>query len=253
MPGISSLRRAWIIRALALIVLTPVLTLVAARDDLQGALATGLQLTAAMVLFQSAALVLLSLRARSQADVDAVSRVIRVALALAVGAALLVTAGLPTLAWLCGVAMFACFTLDALQPRNRPLGVLPLVAGFALAVCWVFAATGYWDAILWWTFPLAAFSALAIGGVASTATIPPSRRISRRTIGRALAGVGLFCSAAALLIAWRSPGPAILIALEGALSLLFVQRAARQFGPRGILGVTAAACTLAAAVFIVAV
>jgi hypothetical protein len=72
-------------------------------------------------------------------------------------------------------------------------------------------------------------------------------------LGAALAGVGLLCSSAALLIAWRAPGAAVLIALEGAFALLFIQRAARRFGARGIFGVAAAACILATAVFLVAV
>jgi hypothetical protein len=243
------LDRGELAQAAILVALTPVLVLVAAHHDYTSTLGPGTQLTIAMLLFQAALLVVGALRRRDTSE--APPRIFVFATAGLAGAALLVTATLPVGAWFSGLAMFACFVLDATMRRRTRFAWAPLTFGLAFMACWAFAAIERWDTLVWWLFVFAPFAALALN---SPGWDQGARAIvSRRTIGGALAGVGLLCSTAALVLAWRSPGAAILIAIEGAFALLMIQRAARRFGARGIFGVASAACALATAVFVFAI
>lgn len=253
-PGLKRIPLSRWLLAGACVVLTPLLVLAAARHDSGGTLGAGIRLTVAMVLFQAA---LVAFRATRPATREgATSNTLRfaaVVVALLAGAALFVTTSIPMAAWLAGLAMFACLALDAIRPSSARGHVATIVLALAFLVCWVFGGVERWDAILWWVFLFAACAIVALESVASQAGPKAQPVITRRMLGAALAGVGLLCSSAALLIAWRAPGAAVLIALEGAFALLFIQRAARRFGARGIFGVAAAACILATAVFLVAV
>lgn len=232
------------------VVITPILVAIAARHHQSGALSAGIRLTVAALLFQSAIVATSILRGRPGGSDGRPSNVLVATTAVLAGAALVVTAALPVLAWFAGLAMFACFLIDAATGRRNPLRWAFVTFGLAFLCCWAFASVHRWDTALWWTFLFAAFAAIALNSASSPQTAP--QRSSRVLLGGALAGVGLLSSTAAIVIAWRSPGAAILIAIEGAFALLLIQRAARQFGLRGVFGVASAASVLAAAVFIVA-
>lgn len=235
-----------------MVALTPALIAVALRDDLDRASSDLIRLTVAMLLVQCTVLVVALLRlrqARDEAEPRPAPRAAVVLAAAAVGAALLVTAPIPRGAWFAGLAMFGCFSIDAAVGRVRGLRWIPLAVGMALLVCWVFAGVDRWDVLLWWMLALALCAGLALN---AASTSGDGGRLPRRSLSGSLAAVGLLCSIGAIVVAWRSPGAAILIAIEGAFALLLIQRAARRFGMQGVFGVASAASILAAAVFVCA-
>jgi len=234
-----------------LAVATPALVAIATRHDHTGALSAGIRLTIAAVLFQSAIVVASILRERpSDATGGRPSSLLVATTAVLAGAALVTTATIPVVAWFAGLAMFACFLIDAATERQNPLRWTLVTFGVAFLCCWAFAGVHRWDNLLWWSFGFASCAALALNS--ASVVQANDQRLARRSLGGALAGVGLLCSAAAVVIAWRSPGAAILIAIEGAFALLLIQRAARRFGLQGVLGVASAACLLASVVFLLA-
>jgi hypothetical protein len=247
--------RQRLLQAAALLLLVAVLAALAVRGRDKFSLNNVVLLVIAMVLFQAAVLAIAFVRSRSDgAEVRHPPRLAVLVIAVMAGAGLAITGGLPFGGWLAGVAMFACFVADAVTRRRGRLAWAPLAFGVALAVCWVFASMREWDVLLWWSFLLAAFAAVALNS-ATTGSAQNGRQpvLTRRTLGGVLAAVGLFCSTAALVLVWRAPGAAVLIAIEGAFALLFIQRAARRFGQQGVLGSAAAACVLGAAVFVAAI
>ena len=233
-----------------MVVSTPILVAIATRHDHSGALSAGIRLTVAALLFQSAIVAAYILRDHQRGSGGRPSSLLVATTAVLAGAALVVTATIPVLAWFAGLAMFACFLVDAATARRNPLRWAFVSFGVAFLCCWAFAGAHRWDTALWWTFPLAAFAAVALNSAAPRQSA--QQRSPRASLGGALAGVGLLSSTAAIVIAWRSPGAAILIAIEGAFALLLIQRAARRFGLPGAFGVASAACLLATVVFIVA-
>jgi hypothetical protein len=244
-------RSRWYL-ALALVAITPVLVAVALREGFAAEIADLLRFSLSMLLMNGTVLVVAWLPFHQPRSANA-PRAPRTAVALAAcagGGALLVTATIAPGAWLAGLAMFACYGVDAATGRDRGLRWIPLVLGLALMVCWVFAGVGRWDAVLWWSLALALSAGLALNA-ASKAGDPG--RVTRRSLSGALAGVGLLCSIGAIVLAARAPGAAVLIAVEGAFALVLMQRAARSFGQRGVFGAACAACTLASVVFVLAV
>ncbi len=235
-----------------LVILTPVLITAATRNDHAGALSAGIRLTIAAALFQSAVVAASALRKRPADTTGARPSSLLVATtAVLAGAALVATATIPVAAWFAGLGMFACFLIDAATERKNPLRWALVTLGVALLCCWAFAAVQRWDNLLWWSFAFAAFAAIALNSASPAQAT--AQRLARRSLAGALGGVGLLCSTAAIVIAWRSPGAAILIAIEGTFALLLIQRAARRFGLSGVFGVASAASLLAAAVFIAAI
>lgn len=242
--------------AAVLVLAAPALVIVALRAGYDGLPTALIRFTAAMALMQCTVLIVARLRAggagheASDAAPTRQAPAVVIAAAFAGGAALLVTATLPPLAWLAGLAMFACLCLDAASGRDRGLRWVPLTFALALMVCWVFAGVHRWDALLWFGFPMAVFASFALGSTSGPAA---TALVTRTALRGAVAGVGLLCSTAALVLAWSTPGAAILIAAEGAFALLLTQRAARRFGRRGMFGVVCAASALTAIVFVLAI
>ncbi len=189
----------------------------------------------------------------------------RVAIGLAIGvggAGLLVTAGLPPVAWLLGLAGLLCGLVYDVRLKRTPMSWLPLSIAMPLVPAWVFTAFDAWDHLLWWTFPLGATLGLAIhlanqlpdiadeddsGGATHRLGAGSSRRLTLAAFGSA----GAFASG--VLFATGDGTRAGITAVTTVLAVTLIPRATTLFGRDGLFGMLAAATGLIAVVFLSAV
>jgi 4-hydroxybenzoate polyprenyltransferase len=189
----------------------------------------------------------------------------RVATGLAIGvggAGLLITAGLPPVAWFVGLAGLLCGLAYDLRVKRSAVSWLPLSIAMPLLPVWVFTAFRAWDHLLWWTFPLGASLGLAIhlanqlpdiaaegdgGGATHRLGASSSRRLMLGAFGfaGALASVVLFVAGDGIRAAILSVATVVAFAL--------IPRATTLFGRDGLFGMLATATGVIAVVFLSAV
>jgi 4-hydroxybenzoate polyprenyltransferase len=190
-------------------------------------------------------------------------RGVAMGLAIAVGAAgLVVTAGLPPVAWFVGLAGLLCGLAYDVRLKRTAFSWLPLSIAMPLVPAWVFTAFRAWDHLLWWTFPLGAALGLAVhlanqlpdiadeedsGG--ATHRLGP--RASRRLMLAAFGFAGALSSG--LLLATGEGVRAAIVVVATVVAIALIPRATALFGRDGLFGVLAAATGVIAVVFLSAV
>lgn len=176
-------------------------------------------------------------------------------------AGLVITAGLPLVAWLVGAAGLACGLVYDLWLKRTAWSWLPFAIAFPLIPTWAWTATGQWDAYRAWVLPLGATLGLAIHLANQSPDIADDRRLgvlgTAQRIGersRVLA-VALFALAAAVasLVVSRESMPAAgLVALTGLVAAGGSPFAPRFMGRDGLFGLLAVAGGVLAIIFLAA-
>lgn len=175
------------------------------------------------------------------------------------GAGLIITSGLPFLAWLVGMSGLACGLIYDVQLKRTALSWLPLSIALPLVPVWVFTAFEAWDHLLWWVFPLGALLGLAIHlanqlpdlhaekGSKGAAHRLGARQSFRGAIGLFGVAGGLACIV--LLFAGEA-GRAGLCAVSVVFAGSLSGRAVVLFGRDGLFGLLAASTGAVAVVFL---
>lgn len=189
----------------------------------------------------------------------------RVAIWLAAGVGatgLVVSAGLPPVAWLIGMAGLLCGLAYDLRLKQTAFSWLPLSIAMPLVPAWVFTAFGQWDALLWSAFPLGAALGLAVhlanqlpdiadeehsGGATHRLGATASRRLMLVSFGSA----GVLASG--VLLGSGDGVRATITAAASLLALALVPRATMLLGRDGLFGLLAASTGVIAVAFLSAV
>lgn len=178
------------------------------------------------------------------------------------GAGLLVTSGLPFVAWLIGMAGLACGLVYDVQLKRTAISWVPLAIALPLVPVWVFTAFEAWDHLLWWAFPLGALLGLALHLANQLPDLEAERdakgtahRLGARRTFRGAVGVfgvagGLAC---VVLLLAGEPGRAALCAVSAVFAGSLSGRAVVLFGRDGLFGLFAASAGALAVVFLSAV
>ena len=185
------------------------------------------------------------------------------AAACCAGVGLLVTATLPTGAWLIGVGGLLCGLLYDVHFKRTAWSWLPYSIAFPLVPVWVYVAADAWDDFLWWVFPLGALLGLSLhaanqapdsssDGDAGSGGIT-ARMGERKSRAAAIALFGFAASAAALVLLTRDAGTAAIAAADGAVVAMLAPRAPIFFGRDGLFGLLAVGTGILAVVFLSAV
>ena len=178
------------------------------------------------------------------------------------GAGLILTSGLPVVAWLIGMAGLACGLIYDVQLKRTALSWVPLAVALPLVPVWAFTAFEAWDHLLWWAFPLGALLGLALHltnqlpdleseqGAKGTAHRLGARRTFRGAVGVFGVAGGLAC---VVLLVAGEPGRAGLCAVSAVFAGSLSGRAVVLFGRDGLFGLFAASAAALAVVFLSAV
>lgn len=174
-------------------------------------------------------------------------------------AGLALTAGLGWRAWCVGAGGLACGLAYDVYLKRTPVSWLPFAIALPLIPTWVFVATGRWEHMLWWAFPLAGILGLALhlanqapdasqpgAGLVGTLGEPRSRRYA----------VALFVLAAlgaAAVLASDSLVLALIAAWAAGLVVAASPRATAWLGRDGLFGLLAVAGGALAVLFLSAV
>lgn len=175
---------------------------------------------------------------------------------------LVVTSGLPFLAWLVGMAGLACGLVYDVQLKRTALSWLPLSVALPLVPVWVFTAFEAWDHLLWWVLPLGALLGLALHlanqlpdlqdekGAKGTAHRLGARQSFRGAIGIFGVAGGVACI---VLLFAGEPGRAGLCAVSVVFAGSLSGRSVVLFGRDGLFGLLAASTGAIGVVFLSAV
>ena len=175
------------------------------------------------------------------------------------GAGLIITSGLPFLAWLIGMAGLACGLIYDVQLKRTGLSWLPVAMALPLVPVWVFSAFDAWDRLLWWVFPLGGLLGLALHlanqlpdleaekGAKGAAHRLGARRSFRGSVGVFGVAGGMAC---VVLLLAGEPGRAALCAVSTVFGGSLSGRAVVLFGRDGLFGLLAASAGAIAVVFL---
>lgn len=178
------------------------------------------------------------------------------------GAGMLVTSGLPFIAWLVGMAGLASGLIYDVQLKRTAASWVPLAIALPLVPIWVFTAFEAWDHLLWWAFPLGTLLGLALHlanqlpdleaeqGAKGAAHRLGARRTFRGAVGVFGVAGGLAC---VVLLLAGEPGRAGLCAVSVVFAGSLSGRAVVLFGRDGLFGLFAASAAALAVVFLSAV
>ncbi len=178
------------------------------------------------------------------------------------GTGLIITSGLPIVAWFIGMAGLACGLVYDVQLKRTALSWVPLAVALPLVPVWAFTAFEAWDHLLWWAFPLGALLGLALHvanqlpdleaeeGAKGTAHRLGARRAFRGAVGVFGVAGGLAC---VVLLLAGEPGRAGLCAVSVVFAGSLSGRAVVLFGRDGLFGLFAASAAALAMVFLSAV
>jgi 4-hydroxybenzoate polyprenyltransferase len=179
------------------------------------------------------------------------------------GAGLLITASLPTGAWLIGALGLACGLAYDVYLKRTVLSWLPYAIAFPLIPVWAYVAADAWQAVLWWVFPFGAALGLALQLANQVPDIAadraagvrgaPQRLGVSRSSGIAVALFGIVASGVVLVLLGRSTPHALFAAVDGASVALLAPRAPVFFGRDGLFGLLAAGSAVLTVVFLLAV
>ena len=178
-----------------------------------------------------------------------------------VGAGLLITAGIPAVAWALGVAGLCCGLVYDLWLKRSMFSWLPMALALPMVPAFVWTATGNWNGYVAMVFPLgiplgfslhlanqqpdiAADSELGIRGIA--------QRIGPRSGSIAIAIFAATALITTTVVSTRSlPSAAGSLAVLG-LTLVLLPHSTRLFGRDGLFGLLAATSAVLAILFLAA-
>jgi 4-hydroxybenzoate polyprenyltransferase len=179
------------------------------------------------------------------------------------GAGLLITASLPTTAWLVGALGLFCGLLYDVYFKRTPFSWFPYAVAFPTIPAVAYLSLGVWDDVLWWVFPLGAVLGLSLhianqapdtaADVAAGSGGATRYLGERRARAASIALFGITASAGALILLTRDAGSAVIAAVDGAAVTMLAPRAPMFFGRDGLFGLLAVGSAILAVVFLSAV
>ena len=183
------------------------------------------------------------------------------AAAFFIGAGLLVTAGIPAVAWALGVAGLTCGLVYDLWLKRSMFSWLPMALALPMVPAFVWTATGNWDGYVAMAFPLGLplgfslhlanqFPDIAADREAGIRGI--AQRIGPRSGAIAFAIFAVTALIATILVSTRSlPSAAGSLAVLG-LTMVLLPHSTRLFGRDGLFGLLAAMSAVLAILFLAA-
>lgn len=181
--------------------------------------------------------------------------------AVFIGAGLLITAGIPAVAWALGVAGLTCGLVYDLWLKRSLLSWLPMALALPVIPAFVWTATGNWDGYVAMVFPLGFLLAFSLHLANQHPDIAADREADIRGIAQRIGprsgsiAIAIFAATAviaAVLVSTRSlPSATGSLAVLG-LTMVLAQHSTRLFGRDGLFGLLAAMSAVLAILFLAA-
>lgn len=177
---------------------------------------------------------------------------------LFIAAGVVATLLLPGAAFYLGLACLLCGLAYNAVFKRTALSWLPYAIAMPLLPVWVFVASGAWEALLWWVFPLGVLLGFALHMANQAADVAgsqlplglPGALGAPAALRLAFAAFGLAASLATIVLLFGGRPQAWFAAAIGAMALVLGPRAARLLGPDGFFAVLAVSSGLLAIAFV---